>query len=316
MKIAEEKWNKNDIQGAATALERMIETDPTNPAAYAALGRLSHQRGHLNHAARHLGQAFDLGDQQAIFDLCVAQTSIADWQHRRHRLRRIAEVCKGFNPSSPPPRAVSAHQAIVFEVPLALHYLLGQSRSASMDRPRFDPARYPTNPTAGRLTVAYISASIGRHAVSEQFSGAFLHHDRKRFDAQCVALNPAVPAHHISILPTPRAATALNPLFFGLWTTGRQRLSEGHSQLIADAPCPRLELEPRCRSRRRHAGSHPHLPRLRPQRQGRGPPCVTGGWLEARAHPGLPHRPPGHHRNAIHAITLTLTGTTGTPFMP
>jgi predicted O-linked N-acetylglucosamine transferase (SPINDLY family) len=88
---------------------------------------------------------------------------------------------------------VSAHQAIVFELPLALHYLLGQARSASMDRPM--GAHFPTSLNAGRLTVAYVSASIGRHAVSEQFSGAFERHDRKRFDAQCVAINPEVTLH-------------------------------------------------------------------------------------------------------------------------
>jgi len=48
-------------------------------------------------------------------------TPTSTHRSRKTRLSEIATLCRDFNAARPPPRSVSAHQAIIFKVPLSVH---------------------------------------------------------------------------------------------------------------------------------------------------------------------------------------------------
>jgi len=97
-----------------------------------------------------------------------------------------------------------------------------------------------------RLSVVYVSASIGRHAVSEQFSAAFQHHDRRLYGASVVALNP------------PDDSQALQTIRRHAQTRHLHGVPPGHVAKEVAASRPHILISLDCG----HSGKVPGLPAL------------------------------------------------------
>ena len=176
-----------DHPGAVQALHHAARAAPLDPAPHTALGRLLFEMDQPAAAIAAFNAAADLGDPGVLSELSVAMGVACNWKGRSQRHRQLKHLIQRGQ------MQVSAHQGVLFELPLSVHLsMLGiqAANLAALHAPIDQKPRRSPKLRGGRFSLGLIAASFGSHAVTEQFNGVLELIDKARFGVRCYALNP------------------------------------------------------------------------------------------------------------------------------